>query len=311
MPVSGEHFEDAERVGVKVEKPAALAHRTGQVCHRLEPQRASDVGLDWFQGGDAGAAWQAKRSAVDPAARLRDAGNRAGAQPGEQGGPVEWRPIGEAQRERAFNDVTPPPATRAELGWGQRKHLAHRVVELPDALEASRERDVREGQIGRLDQGARRLRPLGAGDRERTRAELGQQQPVQVTLAYREAGRNSRNAFAIDGPIRDQAHRAPHEIPADVPLGRAGGRVRATALAGAKPGQLGGGRRRVEAHVRAPGTNRGWATRPAVDAGGRHGGDEPAVEACVCALDGPITAFEVQLRSHHDGFIVADEGRSG
>ena len=108
MPVSCQHSEDAERVGVKVEKPAALAHRTGQVCHGLEPERAPDVGVDWFQGGDAGAARKAECSTVDAVACFRDAGNRADTQPGEQRRPVERRSIAPSAIKRIARPTRSP-----------------------------------------------------------------------------------------------------------------------------------------------------------------------------------------------------------
>src|SRR5205807_8989216 len=115
-------------------------------------QRAADMVVDRPQGGNAGAARQAQGSAVDPVPRLGDAGQRAGTQPGEQGGPVEWLPVGKAQCERTINRIAATPPAFAQLRRRQGKYLADRVVELPDALEAGRERDLGERQIGGLDE---------------------------------------------------------------------------------------------------------------------------------------------------------------
>src|SRR5207253_1854110 len=169
-----------------------------------------------------------------------------------------------------------------------------RVVELPDALEAGGERDSRERQLGRLDQHARGLRPLGAGNRKRTGAELTEQQPVEMALTDGEPARQSGDAVAIDGPIRNQPHRAADEVAAHVPFRGTRRSVRAAALAGTIAGELRRSRRGVERHVLALGPHRRRAARPAVDAGRPDGGDEPAVEARVAAFDGSVATLEVQ-----------------
>ena len=51
-------------------------------------------------------------------------------------------------------------------------HLPDRVVELPHAAEPGRERDLREAEVGRLDEHPGGLGALRAGERERAGAEL-------------------------------------------------------------------------------------------------------------------------------------------
>src|SRR5438309_5641639 len=115
-----------------------------------------------------------------------------------------------------------------------------------------------------------------------------------MALTDGETARQPGEAVAIDGPTRTQPHRAADEIAAHVPSRRTRGRVGAAALAGTIAGELRGGRGGVERHVLSLGPDRRWAARPAVDAGGPDGGDEPAVEAGVAAFDGPVAALEVE-----------------
>ena len=81
--------------------------------------------------------------------------------------------IGQSQRNRPgagrVRRAAPPP----ELARREREDLAHGVVELAHAREARGERDLCEAELGRLDQRARRLRALGARERERPGPELG------------------------------------------------------------------------------------------------------------------------------------------
>ena len=92
--------------------------------------------------------------------------------------------------------------------------------------------------------------------------------------------------------VADQPHRAGHEVGALVPLGRAGAGVRPAPLAGAESGLLRGGGARVEAHVLRLRRHHRTAG-PAVDLGGQHRGEEPAVEARVLRLDGPQAPLHV------------------
>ena len=97
------------------------------------------------------------------------------------------------------------------------------------------------GSVGRLDQQAGGLGALGAGERERAGAELGDELAVQVALAEAEPPREAGDALALDHAVADQPHRAADRVGAQVPLRRAGRGVGAAALAGAEAGALGGG----------------------------------------------------------------------
>src|SRR5207302_3447158 len=130
-----------------------------------------------------------------------------------------------------------------------REDVPNRVIELPDALEAGGERDVGERKVRRFDQRSGGLRPLRARDRERTGAQLTEQQPVQVAFADGEPLSESGNTFAIDDTVGDQAHRPTDEVAADIPLGRPGRRIWPAALAGAEAGELRRRGGRIEADV--------------------------------------------------------------
>ena len=136
-------------------------------------------------------------------------------------------------------------------------------------------------------------RALGAGDGERARAELVADDPVQVALAV-----GSRLA-SPPTPSRSTTPSATRRIAlattslANVPLGRAGRRVGPAALARPVAVVVGGGRGREELDV-VPLRGHRRAARPAVDAGGAHGGEEHAVEAGVATADGPVARLVVQ-----------------
>ena len=191
-------------------------------------------------------------------------------------------------------------AAAAQLGRRRREDLADGVVELADRGEAGRERDLGERQLGRLDQQSRGVGALGAGERERAGAELGDELAVQVAFAEAEPLREPGDAVAVDAAVGDQPHRAADDVGAHVPLRRTRRGVRPAALAGAEAGALRRGRGRQEAHVGALRRD-GRAARAAVDPGRRDGGHEPAVEAAVLGADGAVALFEVLDHGFHDG----------
>ena len=118
--------------------------------------------------------------------------------------------------------------------------LAHGVVELPDAGEAGRERDVGVGQVRGLDQHPRGLRAPGPGQGERAGAELRGEEPGQVARGVADPPGQSLDALAVDDAVGDQPHRPPGGVGRDVPVRAAGGGVGQAALAGAVAGRLGG-----------------------------------------------------------------------
>ena len=99
----------------------------------------------------------------------------------------------------------------------------------------------------------------------------------------------------------------PTRSPAQVPLRRA--RARRPGGSACRPGTRPPARRRRSGRSgRARPGRGGRAAGPAVDPGRRDGGEEPAVEAGVTALHGPVAAVEVELE-HHDERMAPRRGR--
>ena len=164
------------------------------------------------RAGRRAAGWRARASAAGSSSTVAGAvGQRQGAPVGRRRrpprrrgrpaaprnstspGPVERRAHGEAHRDRAraCSTVGARPAP-PQLGRRAGEHLPDGVVELADAGEARREGHVGERQVGRLDQQAGGLGPLGPGQRDRAGADLGGQLAVHVPLAVAEAARPAR-----------------------------------------------------------------------------------------------------------------------
>jgi hypothetical protein len=254
------------------------------------------------QRDDAVAAGQPQGAPVRAVPPLLDAGDGGGDEVAEQVVRGQRRAERQPQRERArrggrraaggARSLAVGRGPAAQLGGGECEDLAHGLVERADAREAGRGRDLGHRQRRRLDEQARGLRPLRAGQRERPGAELGGEEPVDLARAVAEPRREALDAALVDDAVRDQAHGAGDDVGADVPFRRAGAGVRAAALAGAEAGPLRGGRRRVEPHVLGLRRHDG-AARPAVDAGGQDGGEEPAVEPGVLGLHRADAAFRV------------------
>ena len=194
-----------------------------------------------------------------------------------------------------------PVAAVAQLGRGDRVDLADRLVELAQAREAGRERDVDDGQVRGLQQRPRHARALRPGQRERRRAQVVDEDPPQLPLAVAQAMRQAGHALAVHEALVDEAHRAAGDVAAQVPLGGARRGARDAALARPEPGALRGRGRGVEADAVAP-RGHGRAARPAVDAGGGDRREEVAVEAAIAAGDGAIVALE-------GGVGLGDRGR--
>ena len=109
----------------------------------------------------------------------------------------------------------------AQGGRCEVAHRADRVVELPDAREACRERDVAERQLGGLDEHPGGLRPLGTGQRQRVGADLRLQHSLELAGGVADACRQAGDTLAVDGAVGDESHRTGHHVAAHVPLRRA------------------------------------------------------------------------------------------
>ncbi len=298
--VRAEHLGDGVGIGVEVEERAQPLHGRRQVADVGEPHPRVQPALRLGRLVDLGharPAGQGERAPVGAGAtavardHLLDARHRTQRQEVEDGCGVERLTVGQAQRYDALHDVA-AALLGPQLGRGHRVHLADRVVELAHAGETGRERDLGRAEVGGLQQQPGGLRPLGAGERERARTEFGVQLAGQVAVAVAEPRGEPGHALAVDHAVGDQAHRAPDQVGAEVPLRGAGRGVGPAAPAGPEAGGLGGRGGRVESDVLSVGGS-GGAAGSTVDAGGPHSRVEHPVEAGVLAAHRPVTGVFV------------------
>ena len=111
-----------------------------------------------------------------------DAGNRAGGEVRGQVRPVERAAVREAQEQAAVRDE---PIRLAAAGAQLAGRLAEDVlagtVELAQAAEAGRERDLGHGQVGVVEEPPREVDPGRARQPVRRHAQLLLEEPAQVT----------------------------------------------------------------------------------------------------------------------------------
>ena len=176
------------------------------------------------------------------------------------------------------------PCVRRSCDGGDAELAAHDVVELPDAREARRERDLGERQVGLLDEQLRGLRAPADRELQRPGADLRDERAVHVTLAHVQRAREARDTRRRRRALGDQPQRARREVAAVVPVPRARGGVGSAPLARAEPGAHRRGRCGEEPHVlRLRRLRR--AHRAAVDARARDAEPQPSVEAAVAARE--------------------------
>src|SRR5687767_14883228 len=144
------------------------------------------------------------------------------------------------------------------------------------------------------------MRSLGAGDGQRTGAQLFAHDAGQMALAVAEPASEAADAFAVHDTVGDQPHRSGDDVLADVPLRRTGRSVGTATLARPEPMLLGRSRGRVVAHV-VPFGGHGRAARPAVDSRRHDRGHEPAVEALVAAEHGAVAPLFLERVERPDG----------
>ena len=222
-------------VGVKVEQRARALNRGSQILQIVQHVAGADVPIGRLELDDAGAVGQAQAASVDPIDHFLDPGDRPRRQEREQPVSVERRAVGKPQHDRA--GVQGPPATPGSIAQparGQREHLFDRRIELPHAAKARGERDLGDRQRGRLEQQARRLRPLSPGERERTDPDDTDELAVHVTRGVSQPAGEAGDTLAVDNAIGDQPHRPSDQIGPTIPLGRSGRCVRTAAHARAE-----------------------------------------------------------------------------
>jgi hypothetical protein len=253
------------------------------------------VAVSGTQLDDAGAVRQAQAAPVGAVVHLLYARNGASAEERDKSLGIQRRAVGQAQRQRAAVLLAPVSTrSRTQLAGRQCEHLLDRGVELAHALKAGGERHAGDRHGGGLEQDARGLRALGAGERERTGAHDGDELAVHVALGVAEPACEATDALAVDQAVSDQSHRASDEVRAEIPLGRARRCIRTAALTRAKAGGLRGRGGCEHPHVLAFGRARRTAGA-AVDPGGLHTAEQPSVEARIGRLDGLPDVVRVEV----------------
>ncbi len=76
-----------------------------------------------------------------------------------------------------------------------------------------------DGQVGRLEQDARRLAALRPSESERSRADLHADDTVQLAGAVAETPGQPLDPLAVHDAVSDEPHGPGHDVGPDVPLG--------------------------------------------------------------------------------------------
>ena len=273
--VVGERVVDRDRVAVGVEQPAAPLD--GGRRRRAGRRRSSSQRTTWC-GAVAG-----RRRATS---RTRPCAVRQVSVRAYQSGPAASTPgtrCAARKRSSSRRRRAPAPAAAASTRPGGRRRrvpatvraarwacaaYTSRIVSLNCRMLAkpAAKATSANGIVGRLDQDPGGLGATGPGQRERTGAELGGEQPVEVPRGVADPGGEALDAVALDDAVGDQPHRAAGDVGRDVPVRGAGRGVGQAAPAGPEAGGLRGRGGAVEGDV-APGRRGRRAGRPAVDAG--------------------------------------------
>ena len=312
--VGAEHVVDGGGVGVEVEHPPAAGDRRPEVAQLGQPQPGGDRRRRRPGRGRAGrrrarAAGRARgRTSSRPTPRGRGRRARRGSSR------TSAASYGARAASRRVSQPGAPPVgaagrpAAARWAWSAK---TSRTVSLNCRMLAKPggEGDVGHRQVGGLDQQPRGLRPLRPGERQRADAELGDEQPVQLALGVAERGRPARGRRRARPRRRRSAAWPGRRRRRGRPTRASRGRRRAGS--GGRRGSRrawAAGRGGEEARRCAPAGVRAGQRRAAVDAGGAHGGEEPAVEARVPAGDRAVAALVVGRRRHGTSMAPAGDG---
>ncbi len=269
--VAGELVVDGDRVAVGVDEATRPLDRGGRVAQVLERKRRGHERrlprrgcVDQVEADGAVSVRQVEGPRVPTVSDDLHSLDLVVSQEVQEPSTGERGAYGEPHRDRAGARHTAAAASQGGGAGGV--DLAHRLVELSDAGEAGRERDVGEAELGGLDEDPRRLGPPRACQGQRAGAELSGEQPAQVAGGVADPVREARDTLTVDDAVGDQPHRSTGGRRRDVPVGAARGGVGQAALAGAVAGAP--GRRR-----RSSGRSR-WRT-PGCGPGTRGGSRSP------------------------------------
>ncbi len=296
--VGAEDGVDRDRVGVQVEQAADAGHDRHQIADVAEAHLAAHGALAGRDRHQRRAPWGRDDAAEHAGLVGLQTRHGVRAEEVQDRGERHRLAVGQLQDHRArlgaFGAGRAARGPQPRRGGGE--DLADGVVELADAGEPGGEGDIGDREGRGLQQHPCSLRALRPGQRQRPGADLGDQQAVQLPLGVAEPAGQAGHAVAVDDAVADQPQRPAGDVGAQVPVRRAGGGVRPAPLAGPEAGALRGGGAGMEGDVAAAGSDR-RAGRPAVDAGGADGGEEPAVEPGIARGDGPVA--DVLVRQQH------------
>jgi hypothetical protein len=137
------------------------------------------------------------------------------------------------------------------------------------------------------------VRPMGPGDGKRASSKLIGHDSIEMTFAVAELLSKTRYAVAFDSAICNQAHCPTNQILTQIPLRRAGRRVRPTPLACSEAALLCSSGRVMELDVRLLRRNR-RTTRAAIDPCRANRSHEPPVEAPVGVLNNAVAMVVIE-----------------
>ena len=161
----------------------------------------------------AGPAADDDRSPVGVALDRLDAWDGAGGEVRGQVRPVERAAVREAQEQAAVRDETIRLATAGpQLAGRLAEDLLAGTVELAQAAEPGRERDLGHGQVGVVEEPTREVDPGRARQPVRRHAQLLLEEPAQVAGRDTEPRAEVGLARVIEGAVHDQAYGAADEL---------------------------------------------------------------------------------------------------
>src|SRR5262245_3690765 len=184
------------------------------------------------------------------------------------------------------------------------------VVETPQAPEAGRQRDVRDTQVGLVQELLREMQPARLRQRDWRGAEVAHEQAVKMPRSDAEPARQLADGRFVQEAVLDQPQPPPDQRGGAEPSWGPRRCLGPAAQAWAEAGLGGGCGALVVADV---GQFRAWdrAHRTAIDAGRGDGDEELAIEARIAADPGPVegAAFQAVDEPHCDDDTLAASTR--